>query len=260
VDWTIGANYEISPQLSVYVRYADAFQTQGANPHATEIKLYEAGITYAGYGFLGTIRPFRTQFDNQSWGGGVVPSNPNLNQGFFANSDTNGVDVDIFYRPTFEAWKAFSVHGQLTYQESTFNNVSTGVITIGGQNISQQVDAFYDGKVPQRTPSQLYVITPAYDLPNHLGQVYLRYKYIGRTFADNGDGLALPGYGVVSLGGNVNITPRLNLNVSVDNANNTLGLTEGNPRQGFTQTVVNGFFYGRGIIGTNALAQLTYKF
>ena len=39
-----------------------------------------------------------------------------------------------------------------------------------------------------------------------------------------------------------------------------LGLTEGNPRQGPTQSVVNGYFYGRGVIGTNAMAQLTFKF
>ena len=260
LNWTLGLNYTITPQLSVYARYADSYQTQGASAEPTELRLYEAGVTYAGYGFLGTVRPFHTAFNNQSWGGGVDPANPNLNQGFFANSDTNGVDLDVTYRPTWQSLHAFSIHGQLTYQESTFSNVSTGVITAGGVNISQQVDAFYNGKVPQRTPSQLYTITPQYDLPNHLGQVYMRYMYTGRIYADNGDALALPGYGVLDLGGNFNLTDRLTLNISVDNINDTLGLTEGNPRQGFTQSVVNGYFYGRGIIGTNALAQLTYKF
>ena len=106
----------------------------------------------------------------------------------------------------------------------------------------------------------MYMITPQYDLPNHLGNVYLRYQYIGRTYADDGDGVVLPGYGVLSMGGNVNLTPKLDLNLSVENVNDTMGLTEGNPRQGFTQSVVNGYFYGRGITGTNAMAQLTYKF
>jgi outer membrane receptor protein involved in Fe transport len=260
VSWTIGANYTIRPNLSVYARYADGYQTNGENAQATEIKLYEAGVTYAGYGFLGTIRGFHTAFNNQSWGGGVVPGNPDLNQGFFANSITNGFDLDVTYRPTYEPLRPFSVHGQLTYQDSTFNNVTTGVITVGGQNISQQVDAFYNGKRPQRTPALMYMVQPQWDLPDHRGNLYVRYKYIGEIFADNGDALALPGYGVVSVGGAYDITPRLNLNVSVDNVNDTLGLTEGNPRQGFTQSVVNGYFYGRGIIGTNAMAQLTFKF
>jgi iron complex outermembrane receptor protein len=38
----------------------------------------------------------------------------------------------------------------------------------------------------------------------------------------------------------------------VDNVTNALGLTEGNPRQGFTQSIVNGYFYGRGIVGTDS--------
>jgi iron complex outermembrane receptor protein len=37
-------------------------------------------------------------------------------------------------------------------------------------------------------------------------------------------------------------------------------LTEGNPNAGVTQKVVNGYFYGRGITGPNALVALTYKF
>jgi hypothetical protein len=46
----------------------------------------------------------------------------------------------------------------------------------------------------------------------------------------------------------------------VDNVTNALGLTEGNPRQGFTQEIVNGYFYGRGIVGPTALVSLTYQF
>ena len=50
------------------------------------------------------------------------------------------------------------------------------------------------------------------------------------------------------------------LNVSVDNITNELGLTEGNPRQGFTQSIVNGYFYGRGIVGPTGMVSLTAKF
>jgi len=206
------------------------------------------------------VRGFRTEFNNQSWGGGVDPSNSNLSQGFFGDSDTNGVDLDATYRPTFEALKALSLHAQLTYQDPTFSNVTTGVITANGQNISQQVVSFYDGKTPGRTPNLMYTITPAYDLPDHLGQVYLRYKYIGRIYADNGDQVVLPGYGIVTIGGLWNITPGTTLNVSVDNVTNQVGLTEGNPRQGFTQSVVNGYFYGRGIVGPTGMVSLTSKF
>lgn len=262
VNYTFGANYVFSPKLSVYVRYARSFQTNGLNPDAIGIKLYEGGVTFSDYGFAGTVRGFRTEFDNQSFGGGVVPDNPNFNTGFFADSDTNGVDVDVNYRPQFDnKWaRLFSLHGQLTYQDPSLSNVSTGIILSNGQNISQQVSNFYDGKRPGRTPAWLYTFTPAFDFPDGKGSVYMRYKHIGKIYADAGNALALPSYGVVSFGVTYDLTKRLNLNVSVDNVTDELGLTEGNPRQGFTQSVVNGYFYGRGIIGTNAQFALTLKF
>jgi len=158
-NYTVGVNYTILSNLSVYGRYADSYQTGGENAEPAEIKLYEAGVTYAGYGVIGTVRGFRTLFNHQSFGGGVDPDNANLTQGFFANSDTNGVDIDVNYRPTFEVLHAVSIHGQLTYQKTAFNNVSTGVITVNGQNIASQVATFYDGKATPQTPSLLYTIT-----------------------------------------------------------------------------------------------------
>ena len=259
-NYTVGINYTVSPNLSVYTRYERGYQTQGDNPHATALILYEAGITFGDYGLIGTLRGFRTLFDNQSFGGGVDPANPNLDLGFFGNSTTNGVDLDATYRPQFEPLRAFSLHAQATYQSSTFNNASVGDININGENISAQADAFYNGKTPHNTPNLMYTITPQYDLPAHYGQVYLRYMHIGRIFADNGDQVELPAYGVLGIGAIGNITDKLKLNVSVDNITNALGLTEGNPRQGFTQSIVNGYFYGRGIVGPTALVSLTYKF
>ena len=260
IDVTAGINYTIASNLSVYGRYEHAYETNGENAQAIGVTLYEAGVTYSDYGMTGTIRGFRTEFDNQSWGGGVDPANPNLNQGFFGNSTTNGVDLDLFYRPTYEPLKPFAVHAQATFQDPTFSNVTTGLININGQNIGAQVNSFYDGKTPGVTPQVMYTITPEYDLPDHLGQIYMRYKYIGRIYADNGDQVPLPGYGIVTIGGMWNVNPATTLNVSVDNVTNALGLTEGNPRQGFTQSVTSGYFYGRGIVGPTGMVSLTAKF
>jgi iron complex outermembrane recepter protein len=259
-NYTIGVNYTFAPNLSAYARYERGYQTNGVNPIGTAVILYEAGATFADYGLVGTLRGFRTLFDNQTWTGGVDPANANLDLGFFGNSVTNGVDLDATYRPEIDPLHAFSLHAQATYQNSTFNNVSTGSVTINNQNLGSEADAFYNGKTPGRTPNLMYTITPQYDLPAQLGQVYLRYMYIGRIFADNGDQVPLPGYGVLGVGAIANVTKNITLNVSVDNITNALGLTEGNPRQGFTQSIVNGFFYGRGIVGPTALVSLTYRF
>jgi outer membrane receptor protein involved in Fe transport len=146
-----------------------------------------------------------------------------------------------------------------TYQKPKLSNVFLGEM-VNGVTVNSAAASQYDGKVPGRTFQTLYTVTPSYDLPNRLGQLYLRYEYIGKVYADAGNGLALPGYGVLSVGGNVQVGPNLNLSASVYNVTNELGLTEGNPRQGQTQSVVNGYFYGRGIVGPNAQVSLTYKF
>jgi outer membrane receptor protein involved in Fe transport len=260
INVTAGINYTLASNLSVYGRYEHAYQTNGLNAQATAVTLYEGGVTYSDYGLTGTVRGFRTEFNNQNFGGGVDPDNPNLSLGFFGDSITNGVDIDATYRPTYEPLKAFAIHGQATLQDPTFSNVSVGFTNINGQNIAPQAEAFYNGKTPGRTPTVMYTITPEYDLPDHLGQVYMRYKYIGRIYADNGDQVVLPGYGIVSIGGLWNVTPGTTLNVSVDNVTNQVGLTEGNPRQGFTQAIVNGYFYGRGIVGPTGMVSLTSKF
>jgi len=187
------------------------------------------------------------------------PNNPAVTGSFAANSTTNGVDIDAVYRPQFDVFRAFSIVLNYTYQRPKLSDVFIGQI-VNGLTVNSAAAAQYNGNVPQRTPQHLLMVQPSYDLPRQLGTLYVRYKYIGKIYADSGDGLALPGYGVLTLGGFVNITPRLTFNLSVDNVTNELGLTEGNPRQGNTQAVVNGLFYGRGIVGTNAVFSLTYRF
>jgi hypothetical protein len=52
----------------------------------------------------------------------------------------------------------------------------------------------------------------------------------------------------------------VSFNASVQNLTNTLGLTEGNPRQGLLQQVVNGSFYGRAIAGRSYLLSVMLSF
>ena len=72
--------------------------------------------------------------------------------------------------------------------------------------------------------------------------------------------MALPRYQVVSLGVDLNLSDRLQANLNVDNLFNVKGLTEGNPRQGQTQAITDGYFYARGIVGTTYGGSVTLKF
>jgi iron complex outermembrane recepter protein len=259
-SWTVGANYTLTPSLSFYARHAFGNQTNGGNNLSipTRITLSEAGVRYGGYGVIASLTYFHTIFNNQNYGY-VQPDDLAVQGSFQANSTTNGVDLDATYRPTFDLFNAFSLNVKATYQKPKLSDVFLGEL-VAGLTVNSAAATQYDGNVPGRTPQLLYSIQPTYDFPNGLGAVYLRYEYTGKIYTDAGNALALPGYGVLSVGANVNFTPKLNLNLNVYNVTNQLGLTEGNPNSGVTQTVVNGFFYGRGIVGPNAQVALTYKF
>lgn len=245
VAWTVGANYRITPNLAVYARYALGFQTNNTDP-ITEIELYEAGVRYQLGRFVSaSATVFRTNFNDQFYNF-ISPTDPTRQDSFLADLRTTGVEVDVAVRPV--NW--FSVDFAGVFQKPKLQN-----LTLNG--VAQPT---YSGNRPERTPSTLYTITPTFKLPGGLGEVYARYKYIGKIFADSGNGVALPGYGVTGAGISLNITERLQVSFDADNIFNVMGLTEGNPRQGQTQNADSGFFYARGIVGPTYGGTVTLKF
>jgi len=260
-SYTVGATYVIASNLSAYARFAAGNQTNGGNnlSKPARIGLSEAGLRFGGYGLTASANYFHTTFKNSNHGF-VQPDDLAVQGSFTADLKVDGVGLDATYRPTFEPFNAFSIFVTGTYQKPKLSNVFIGEL-VNGQTINSSASSQYDGNIAERTPEVMYAIQPSYDFPNKWGAVYLRYEYTGKIYADAGNGVALPGYGVLSVGANVNFTPKLNLNVNVYNVNNTLGLTEGNPNSGVTQALgTNGYFYARGIAGPNALVALTYKF
>jgi len=245
-SWTVGANYLITPNFAVYARYANGFQTNNVDP-ITTIELYEAGVRYQmGRFFSGSATVFRTNFDDQNYNF-ANPTNPSQQQNLNADLRTKGVEIDFVVRPT--TW--FSVDFQGVFQDPQLLNLQLDGVDQG---------ASFEGNRPERTPAQLFTILPSLTLPNGLGDVYARYKFVGKIFADNGNGIALPSYGVTGIGVNLNLSQRVQLNLNADNVFDVVGLTEGNPRQGQTQAITDGFFYARGIVGPTYGGSLTFRF
>ncbi len=243
--WTIGANYLVTNNLSVYGRYADGFQTNGVN-RPTDVILYEAGVRYQGHGLVASATVFRTEFDKQFYET-IRPTDQTQRDRFQADLRTNGIEFDLNYRPV----DFFTLDFVGVFQKPKF----TGA-TINGVGAPE-----YSGNRPERTPKTLLTITPTFKLPNDLGEVYGRYKYVGNIFADPGNGIKLPSYGVTSAGISLNINEKLTAEFHADNIFNVVGLTEGNPRDGQVQAVgTSGYFFGRGIYGTTYGGSVTFKF
>ncbi|MGI4947414.1 MAG: TonB-dependent receptor domain-containing protein [Janthinobacterium lividum] len=247
---TVGVNYTLNDHLALYGRYAKGFQTNGGNSGGpasapSDLTLYEGGVRFQFPGLVGSLVGFRTEFRDQSYTF-TNPSNPAIQNNALADDNINGVQLDVDFKPV----RFFSISASGVYQDPSLTNL----------RFNGTAQPQYDGNTPERTPKKLFQVTPSFILPQGLGEIYGRWRYTGRIFADAGDGVALPAYDVFSVGASVNLSKHINLNVSVDNLTNKLGLTEGNPRQGQTQSIINGYFYGRAIIGRNALGSVTFKF
>ena len=246
--YTAGVNYELTRNISLYVRGAKGFQTNGGDTGGvhkpTDLTLYEGGMRFQTRGFSASLVGFRTIFKNQSYQF-IDPADPANAANALANNKTNGIQLDAEWRPV----RFFSITATGVYQDPKLQD-----LRFNGVDQPQ-----YEGNTPERTPKKLLTIVPTFTLPGGLGEIYGRWRYIGKIYADSGNGIALPSYNVVAVGANLNVTDRISVGVNVDNLFNVKGFTEGNPRQGQTQTIVNGFFYGRSIVGRNALASVTFK-
>lgn len=244
IAWTIGANYLITPNISVYGRYADSFETQGINPFAV-VKLYEGGARYNGHGLSAQVTYFHTDFNNQFYQL-PTPTNQAVLQNYLTDFQVDGVEVDFTYQPI----RYFAIDFTSVFQNPQLNNVRLDGASVKGLG----------GNTPQRTPKQLFTITPTIKLPHGLGEIYGRYKYVGQIYADNGNQLPFPAYGVTSFGASFNVNDRLQLAINAENVFNVVGLTEGNPRQGQTQDASSGYFYGRGIVGPTFGGSVTFRY
>lgn len=244
VAWTVGANYMITDNFAVYGRYADGFQTNNADL-PTDVVLYEGGARFHSEMLTAQATFFKTNFNNQFYNF-LDPVNPAVQGSFFGDLRTKGVEVDFNFRPI----EYFSLDVIGVFQDPSLKNIElNGVPT----------PAFEDNR-PERTPKTLITVSPSIHLPDGRGEIFGRYKRIGNIFADAGNGLSLPGYGVTSLGGIYNVSDNVQVTINADNVFGVTGLTEGNPRQGQTQSVSSGLFYGRGIVGTTIFGAVTVRF
>jgi len=245
VAWTLGASYLFTPSLSVYARYANGFQTNNTDP-ITKIELYEAGVRFKHGNLINaSATVFRTNFNNQFYNF-IDPADPTRQTAYLADLHTNGVEIDASIRP--KSWFSIDVSG--VFQKPELNNL----------RLNGVAQPTYDGNRPERTPAKLFTISPTFKLPNGLGEVYARYKYVGKIYADAGNGVALPSYGVTSVGVSLNVKDNVQVSFNADNIFDVVGLTEGNPRQGQTQNASSGYFYARGITGPTYGGSITLRF
>ncbi|NMR24449.1 TonB-dependent receptor [Pseudoalteromonas sp. NEC-BIFX-2020_015] len=256
---TLGANYQISEQLAIFTRYANAFemprlinygngrgwaktaaqQEQQNFGQPISLTLSEVGLRYQApqWQFSGTV--FDTNFDPLPFT--VYRGAASSQQAILINTQTQGLEFEYYYQHG-KTWQ-FSALG--IWQDAGFYGIP-----------KQLPQSQYNGNQITRTPELQLRLTPQYQAGP--ATVALTWSYIGERYSDIANQFSLPAYQTWDLFAELTISEQLSAQFEVKNMTNTLGLTEGNPRDDLSHQ--EPLFYGRPIFGRTIKVALSYQF
>jgi outer membrane receptor protein involved in Fe transport len=269
VGWTVGVNYQLDPKSGVFARYTPTFRLPGLNKYIPAyfsraqqfietMKLGEIG--YKSVSRFMQIFPtaFYTKYDNvtaQTTIFDPFTSQP-ITQQIFANTVAYGLELDgkITPHPMFDLGFTGTVQHSIykNYQFATVTPGSTGALTTTTYNGNQLV----------RIPKMAYRLVPGVNLMEGKLRLQLTYEHNGERFADAANTQTLPAYSKVDLSASYAITNKLTGYFYVDNAGDSHGLTEGNPRASEVASVdaAANVFIARPIFGRTVRAAVKYEF
>lgn len=261
---TIGVNWQFSPNAGVFARYTSAFRLPSvgsfitsatATPVTQGIDLWEAGLKYSDPLFSLYATGFLTDFDSYSIGN--TQFNPATGgytqQTVYTDTRAYGLEFEGVVRPV--AWFDFTLLA--TVQDPTFRNLAYNELQ--GTTL---VPRDYSGNQLLRVPKLALRATPALTLFDGRARVQMDVEHYTKRYADAANTSELPAYTQINASARFDLTDRLSFWVYGDNLNNTLGLTEGNPRAGeLTSGQANDLlFIGRPVFGRNVRLAVDFRF
>ena len=264
VGWTLGVDYQFTSQMGVFARYTSTFRmpsvgdfitTATANPVVQKIKMAEGGFKLASDKVSLYLTGFNTDYSSYAISNFVFNSTTG---GFtqttqYADTRTYGVEMETVLRPV--SWFDLALEG--TFQQPLFLNLR--FTDLVGTTL---VPRNYDGNQLLRVPKVSLRATPAVTLFEDRLRAQMDVEHYGSRFADAANTQKLPAYTVINASIRFALTPKVTLYAYGDNLNNSLGLTEGNPRSGelSSDQTGNQFFIGRPILGRSFRFAALYQF
>jgi len=259
--WTVGLDYQFTDKAGVFTRFTSANRLPSlgnyvTNPTATPViqtmDLGEVGLKYSSPLVDLYLTGFWTKYNNVSFTNYRFDLNngASTSETLFADTQTFGAEIEGSVRPT--RW--FDLSATATLQEPKYK----GLIYTNATGTKFD----FDGNRLIRVPTVSLRLVPGLNLFDDRLRVQASWEYEGARYVDTANSVKLPTYGTVNLSARLAITDGLMLYGYVDNLNNALGLTEGNPRAGEIQNGDAGVntFIARPLIGRNYRAALMYRF
>ena len=251
--WTVGFNYTFGDDVSMFGRYADAFEmprlmSYGQNIHAgidadfndsVNLTFSELGARYSGDTLGTSVTLFRTKFND------LVERNFTGSNGEVANQTIDTITDGVEFEAVWQALDSLQLE-------------LTGVVQNPKMEGFTGVFSHWNGKQVKRTPKVQLRFTPTYYFDD--GDVYLTVHHLGERYSDGENKFELPAYTTVDMGINYRFNDSVALHVKATNLSDELGLTEGNPRAINDVQAGYDYYYARPILGRTISASLTLNF
>jgi outer membrane receptor protein involved in Fe transport len=265
-SWTVGVNYRLADNMSVYARankgahfgdFDNALRgnTTGNTPPLQKIQNFEAGFKYQSDVVYADVSVYHKQFSGLPYqptdGNGVPVGSPLL-----YGSDSKGINLIGAITPV-DNLKLQLVANYLDGHYSHYSACIPYVNQVTGNGC-----AFIDGKQLQRQPKFRFMFTPSYRIPFGWGDLtaFVTYTHVGPHTQDQSGLQQLGTYDTWDFGVIANVEQNWQLRLQGTNMTNELGLTESNSRIFGSAAGSNGVILARPLEGREVNFQVKYKF
>jgi len=261
--WTLGADYQLSGNMGLFGRYTSAARIPGFGTYYTNVnstavtqtmQLGEVGFKYARKLFSLYGTGFYTRYNNVGFSNTVSTLNGFTMVNAFANTNTYGLELEGSIYPV--EW--FDLSATATLQHGEYQGLVAEAAS--GGTLTQKYN--YNGNKLIRVPQASFRVVPGFNLFRNRIRLQSPIEYEGKRYTDVANSQVLPSYTKVDIDAQVKVTREISIFGVVDNLTNSLGLTEGNPRQGEIQSAAAGqyIFLARPLMGRSFKISVRYKF
>lgn len=264
LGWTLGANYQLAGNAGLFGRWTSAFRLPNLSTYITSptavpviqtMDLAEVGYKYRGAMLELYPTLFYSKYDNVSYTNNVFSLNNTqvVTQTGYASTKTYGLELEGKLKPS--AWADLGFN--LTLQQPRYKDLS---YTDKVNNLPVLRD--YTDNQLIRVPKVSARLVPGLNLLDDTLRLQASWEYEGKRFVDSANSVVLPAYRVVNLSARYRVSDRWTTYLYVDNVNDSLGLTEGNPRAGELQSADAGAnsFIARPVLGRTVRFAVKYDF
>ncbi|MEO7198984.1 MAG: TonB-dependent receptor plug domain-containing protein [Dokdonella sp.] len=264
-SFTVGANYELASNMSVYIRgntggHFDDFDngirgSGGDFAPMEKIRNLEGGFKYQSSQFYVDASVYLRKFTGlqyQETTNSGVPLSAISNYG----SSTKGLNLNTTWSP-IENLKLTLIGNYMDGHYTNYNgcapftdiNGNTQCVGLNGQPL-------------QRQPKVRYMFTPSYRIVTGWGDItgYVTYTHIGQRYEDESGLQPLGPYYTLDGGIVANVHQDWQFILRGTNLTNEIGLTEGNSRVFGVNTGIGGVIMARSIEGREVNLQAKYAF